>query len=256
MSHAPKLHKLQRDFLAAVLLDGPQENLLPAIATSPQLSPAQRLQIYRNNVHLILKGTLQNIFSVTCKLVDKRFFDYAAYEFICQNPPQTGDMNNYGADFPAFLKQFKPMQNYLFGADVAAIEWQRNLSYRAAENTPTNAEDLKQMGEKELSSLRLTLAPHAFIFSSGFPAGSIWKAVCADKEPNVDMSQSEHVLTYRHHLNIYSEVIPPADAMLLQSLTNHTTFHEAVQKVTEEYPDLNIERFLETYLNLTQKETA
>ena len=47
-----------------------------------------------------LTATLMTVFPVTVRLVDERFFRYAASEFIRANPPSEPRLVRYGADFP------------------------------------------------------------------------------------------------------------------------------------------------------------
>jgi hypothetical protein len=48
----------------------------------------RRLNIYRNNSFISLTGALKSNFPVTMRMVDERFFAYAANAFIADHPPR------------------------------------------------------------------------------------------------------------------------------------------------------------------------
>jgi hypothetical protein len=93
-----ELQSLFRD----AMLGAEMSQLVGAIAADG-LAPAARLQIYRHHVLTSLTEELQATFPVVCRLVDARFFGYAADTYIRHHPPEASCLFEYGADFPAFL---------------------------------------------------------------------------------------------------------------------------------------------------------
>src|ERR1700752_4590117 len=98
------LHNLQRAFIDDIFTAS--ESVAGSVSEDGFLSPAQRLQIYKNNTCLALTELLIQTFPAVTKLVDEKFMRYAAQEFWIQHRPTSGDMNDYGADFSTFLKDF------------------------------------------------------------------------------------------------------------------------------------------------------
>jgi hypothetical protein len=70
------LRELQRDVRAALL--GSEDAGAAALVAADGLAPEARLQIYRHHVFTTLTAVLQAVFPVVCRLVDERFFGYAA----------------------------------------------------------------------------------------------------------------------------------------------------------------------------------
>src|SRR5690242_9909139 len=74
------LDRLQRRMCSAIR--GCHEPELLDLIESGQIDPATRLGIYRNHAIVTLTEALRGTYPVVCRLVDERFFCYAAHEFI------------------------------------------------------------------------------------------------------------------------------------------------------------------------------
>jgi hypothetical protein len=74
------LLELQMQLRRAVL--GGDAAEIAALIRGDGLDPAARLGIYRNHAFATLGAVLQGTFPVVCRLVDKRFFAYAAHEYL------------------------------------------------------------------------------------------------------------------------------------------------------------------------------
>src|SRR5205807_5231062 len=104
--------------------------------------PAARLRIYRNHAFATLGAVLEGTFPVVCRLVDKRFFAYAAHEYLREHPPHSRCLVEYGAGFADFLAGFGPCRRLPYLADVARFEWALNIAATVREATPLQAEIL------------------------------------------------------------------------------------------------------------------
>ena len=100
------LHELQRDMTAALLGRG-AGGVVAAMVTEDGIAAEARLLIYRHHVVTTLTAALRATFPVVCRLVDERFFGYAADEYIRQEPPAGPCLFEYGETFPEFLEAFR-----------------------------------------------------------------------------------------------------------------------------------------------------
>ena len=92
-------------------------------AASPDLDSALRLAIYRNTCMSTLVNALRSSFPAVQRLVGTDFFEAGARDFIRLRPPASAYLNDYGADFPQFLRQFAPAAGVPYLGDVAELEW-------------------------------------------------------------------------------------------------------------------------------------
>jgi len=177
----PALHELQAAFLRAML--GPDEPALLETIVGDGLLPAARLQLYRHHVLTSLTDVLQGTFPVICRLVDERFFRYAADAYIRQYPPEAPCLFEYGTHFPAFLAAFPPCRRLEYLADVARLEWALHRALHA-EVRPTSLDPAKlgSLAPHEVAQLTFQFDPSVTLLNSPWPIDQIWRVNQADEE--------------------------------------------------------------------------
>src|ERR1700739_962818 len=92
--------------LRRAVLEGDASPIVAAIE-GDGIDPSARLGIYRNHALTTFGATLKATFPVVCRLVDERFFAYAAHDYLRLHPPPSRCLAEYGADFPDFLAEFE-----------------------------------------------------------------------------------------------------------------------------------------------------
>jgi len=168
------LRELQLAFRDGLLGD-PGDAVLRAIA-GDGLEPAARLQIYRHHVLTTLGAALAGVFPAVRRLVDPRFFAYAADAFVRAHPPSGACLGEYGADFGAFLDDFPPCRPLPYLGDVARLEWAVHAALRAPDTRPLDPERLAAVAPDDLAQLRLRLDPCASFLTSAWPVDRVWEA--------------------------------------------------------------------------------
>jgi hypothetical protein len=170
----PTLRELQAMFRRA-MFGAEVPPLVEAIAADG-LTPAARLQIYRHHVLTSLTEALQATFPVVCRLVDARFFGYAADTYIRQHPPEAPCLFEYGAPFSAFLATFPPCRELVYLADVARLEWALNVALHAEACAPIAPDALRDMPGDEVAGLTFQCHPSLTLLRSPWPIDQIWRA--------------------------------------------------------------------------------
>jgi hypothetical protein len=192
----PALRDLQSEFCAALLSgDG---TAVAALIHDDGLPPALRLDIYRNNVFASLKQVLIETFPVVCRLVDERFFLYAADEFIRQQPPEQACLFSYGARFADFLRTFPPCRHLVYLPDVARLEWLMNAAAHADDVIPLPAASLASVPAADTPNLILRLDPALGLLESPWPVDRIWRANQPGADPSVDLHAGGARIEVRH----------------------------------------------------------
>ncbi|MGO8914366.1 MAG: putative DNA-binding domain-containing protein [Stellaceae bacterium] len=170
----PALREVQAAFRRALLEDEAGE--LPALIVEDGLAAAERLGVYRNNLFASLTAVLRDTFEAVCRLVDERFFAYAAHEFIRRAPPARAVLADYGAGFAGFLAEFPPCRDLAYLADVARLEWLMARASVAAEAEPLAGTALSGIAPEDAPRLLLWLHPAWGFLASPFPVDRIWRA--------------------------------------------------------------------------------
>lgn len=133
------------------------------------LGAAARLAIYRHHVRASLTAVLMSTYPVVVRLVDPRFFRYAADRYIRSEPPTGPCLFEYGAGFADFLARFPPTRPLAYLPDVARFEWAMNVAQHARDDAPADAATLDP-------GLRVTLHPAVTLLRSTWPVDRIWRA--------------------------------------------------------------------------------
>jgi hypothetical protein len=183
----PNLLELQLQLGRAVL--GGDTAALAAAVCGDGLDPAARLQIYRNHAFATIGAVLEGTFPVVCRLVDKRFFAYAAHEYLREHPPHSRCLVEYGADFADFLAGFEPCKDLPYLADVARFEWALNTAATVREAAPLPTEALAAVPPEKAACLGVRLQPSVRYFASGWSIDTIWQANQRSEVPTVDLAR-------------------------------------------------------------------
>lgn len=164
---------------------GEDEQSAAAHVLGDGLAPESRLAIYRHHVFTTLTAVLKSAYPVVCRLVDERFFGYAADQYIRSHPPDGPCLTEYGTSFPEFLAEFEPCRPLGYLPDVARLEWALHSAIQAEEPLPLDADALRTLPPDELPRLRFRLDPSLALLASPWPIDEIWRANQPDADPAI-----------------------------------------------------------------------
>ena len=225
------LNELQSGFLAAVLAGSPTE----ALSVSPKiregkLNTAQRIAIYRRNVQATLRGALGDIFPTTRWMLGDDKFLSVADQFIQQAPSTSGDLNQFGRSFPAFLSAIQPSS----AADMAGLDWAWHEAFHAAEQASLDLSRLGAVAAEQHAALVFQLHPSACLIESAYPLMEIWQAHQNTEEAPLEISKA---LSVDHHFLVVHRddadvTLTPLSAPqfhFLKNCANHQPLGEAAE---------------------------
>src|SRR5262245_50730238 len=178
----PPLRDVQAAFRDA-LLGGDDARAAATIAGDGIASDA-RLRIYRHHVFVTLTAALEATYPVVCRLVDERFFAYAADAYIRTGPPSVPCLFEYGSDFPDFLAAFEPCRHLAYLPDVARLEWALNAAAHAEDATLLHPEKLRAIRPEAYPGLVFRFDPGYRLMTSRWPIDRIWQA----HQPGADLN--------------------------------------------------------------------
>lgn len=227
----PTLHELQSDFRRFLAGDAPG-GLLELIDEAG-FEPAARLSIYRNNTLVTLTAALSATFPVVCRLVDQRFFAYAAHAFIRQSLPASPCLVEYGAEFPAFLAEFPPAAGLGYLPDVARLEWAINRVLHICPKAPIPLTALLSVpGDPALVRMRLA----AQFVESPYAVDHIWQAHQPGMDPaEMALGGSGVHLEIRRAGGLRITNLPPSLWMFRSRIADGATLAEAASALAPEF---------------------
>jgi hypothetical protein len=206
--------ELQQAFGAALAsIDSARRNA--SIFRGPGERVLARLAVYRGNVVGASGKALAGAYPITGKIVGEQFFEGLAREYLRRHPSKSGDLNEFGGSFPAFLAQFPHTQDLPYLPDVARMEWLAHRAYYAADRRPLEIE--------RLASMRVAFGPACAIMQSRWPLARIWEVHQDDfdGEFSVDLDAGpQKILVYRPRFRVLVAALPEPHYRFLEALAS------------------------------------
>jgi hypothetical protein len=227
MYAAPSLHKLQTEFAGWML--GQHDSGLPDAVAGNGLAPEARLQIYRNVIFNNLTAALRTAYPSVLKLVGEAFFEGAAARYICDCSFTSGNLQDFGAQFADCLASLPEGAHLPYLADVARLEWARQLAYLAADTEALKPAALTGVPENAQFGLRLGLHSSVHMLESDYPLLEIWEFCQREQTEHLRLrDQGQRILIWRtHDGQIAMQPLLPAQFAFLQALQAGETLAEA-----------------------------
>jgi hypothetical protein len=232
-----KLRDLQCGVGRSVL--GKDEDSIVSAIMGDGLDPAARLNIYRNHYNASLSEALKATYPVVCRLVDERFFAYAASEYIKASPPRKVCLFEYGETFPDFLAAFPACADLLYLPDVARLEWLINQALHAPAPPGIDVGDLSHLEPSDYPRLVFALQPALRLIDSAWPIDRIWhlNRLDAREEGTVDLAAGGCCLEIRQLAeDVVFRPLDSGEFALRAALAKGRTLEAAVEAALAQDP--------------------
>jgi len=237
------LRELQSAFRSALL--GGDEGALLARFAEDRIPAARRFAAYRTNVVASLVGTLEAAFPATATHAGQANFRFAASRFALAQPPREARLLAYGADFPAWLANFRPAQEKPWLAELARLEWARNEALFAADAEPLLAAALASLPPEQVPGLRFALHPSVRLLTSDFPLLDLWSAAQADDVAAAEPARGcHHILIQRPAFAVQQFALDAGAQALLAAFAAGATLAEAAETALAAAPGLDLQQAL------------
>ena len=217
------LPELQSRFYAAMLTPQVSTDLDDALGGDAQRN-VRRLEAYRRNVFANLCSALALTYPVVQRIVGEVFFREMARAYVRAEPSTSGDLNDYGANFARFVAAYPHAVDLPYLADVARLEWQRQLIELAADASNARPDApfaaLATTPADRYHALFFALDPVVVRMDSDWPLADIWRVNQADfsAEMQVDFSCACQLLLWRTASRVELAALGRAEAALLDEL--------------------------------------
>jgi hypothetical protein len=176
----PSLAELQGRFAAALGARGAEADAavvdLAGLVVDDGLSPASRVQVYRNNVRALFTAALERTFPVLRRRVGDAYFQRLALEYRAEHPSRSGDLHWVGEAFPRWLAARVASTDFTWLGDLARLEWACEEALVAERRPPLEPDALARVAPERLGDIGLVLQPGLRLVSSPFPIWSVWQA--------------------------------------------------------------------------------
>lgn len=215
------LERLQSEFLAAIR--GAACNV--ALGQSA-VSPEQTWRIYRRNYVQSHIAALMDTYSTVCSIVGEGYFRHLAGVYVTQSDSLDGDLNEYGADFPAFLDGASAAQELLYLADVARLDWAWLQMLRATQRLDDWLPQLLSLPPERWPAVRAIAG--GVRIASAFPIFDIWKLAALDGEP-VDLAKGGQTVLVTRPNEVEVNLLSPVEDAFVARWLGGSTLEEALE---------------------------
>jgi len=165
----------QQQALLASLFDWPPDVAINNLAAYADSTWARGLKVYQANGHALAQRALQAAYPVLAQLLGSESFAALAQDFWHQQPPQRGDIGQWGEALKAFVRSSAQLAEEPYLTDVTALEWALHRCASAA-NATQDAASFALLGQHGTDALQLRLAPGCAVLTSDWPVVSIVNA--------------------------------------------------------------------------------
>jgi hypothetical protein len=199
------LAALQRDFLRELL--------------DAESGSTARVDVYRRGARANHAGALAATYPVVKRLVGDAFFGEAARRYAAAHPSTSGDLNDYGGPFAAFLAAYPHAASLPYLPDVARLEWACHECERAPDAPPFDFAALAGVAPERYAQLRFTLHPSVRLVESVHPIVSIHAANAPECDGTPRRTQgAERALVHRDGAHARVLACAPSEFELLYAL--------------------------------------
>ncbi|NML15433.1 HvfC/BufC N-terminal domain-containing protein [Azohydromonas caseinilytica] len=248
----PALHELQRQVMDALLQRGDAGAATALLRPTPGLDAARRLQLYRNNLFESLTAALAAVYPVVQELVGEDFFRAMARRFIPRFPSRSGNLHDFGAELPDFLRGFGPAAGLPYLPDVAALEWAAHAVYHEAPVPALTLAQLAALPAEAQAALRLQLQPCARLLASGWPVLDLWQAHQggAVVMESIDLHGGVRLLVAQRALEVEFQRLDAGEYRWLRALEDGEPLTEACARALEADAGFDLATVLARHLAL------
>ena len=184
------------------------------------------------------RGHLLAAYPVLAQCLSLDRFNALARAYWHAQPPQLGDVAQWGGELPSFLRASTQLQDAPYLGDLAALEWAWHRAASAAD-AQVDAASFALLQTQALTELRLRLAPGCCVVCSHWPIVSIW-AAHVDHSVSIDqvrqrlaVSVGEVALIWRAGLRVQVRPIASAEHTLLMQLLAAESLGRALDVVDQ-----------------------
>lgn len=224
------LRKLQQQVAAEIFAS--VDSAVGHYARPNGLTSAQRVRVYRNNVFASLTDALRACYPVVERLVGKAFFGFAAEGYIQRYPSRSGNLHEFGSQFPAFLQNLPALAAFPYMTDIAHLEWACQEVCHAGEAPPLDIARLATVPESSYGNLKLHLNEANRLLRSNYPILRIWQVNQPGYagDPVVDLAEGGvKVLVTRRNYVIDITPLEEGEYTFLKALAKGCTLSQACE---------------------------
>ena len=219
------------------------EKLSKHIKAPNNLTSAESLAIYRNNIVGNLSNTLALIYPVCCQLVGEKFFNATGLKFINHFPCSSPNLGDYGEEFPGFLANFEPVKHLPYLPDVARLEWYWHRVFYGENTKVLNLQALGKIPKEKWGELIFCLPKNSALLESVYPIHRIWEVNQSGYQGDEIVSLDEggiKIFLWRQNYDMRIDLPNYQEWELLTAFQGNYPFEIICEKLLDLQPQVDV----------------
>jgi len=215
-----KLMQLQATFAESLFYQ--HDEITQQIKETTQISPSQRLQVYRNSFIMGVTEALSMTYQHVSALVGDDFFNAVSREFILSNPPIDNNIITYGEGFSEYLNGLSQLNEMPYIAEMARFEWLlEQTSNIEMDDRHLDIEQLSQVTEASFQNLKFTTPAQINLFNSAQNISHLYQMLVDDAVVETDLNEQCYLALKKHaDFRVELIILQEDEYSLLQQIKN------------------------------------
>jgi len=225
---------------------GEDEHAAEHIAGSARMSPAQQLDVYREQFWLRHVKSLRDDFATLHYLLGDSAFEKLCQEYAAAHPPDHFRLRDFSAKMADFVASREPLI-----ADCARLEWALIEAFDEADAPPLDPASVVAIGEDDWPRAKIALHPSLRLLDVAYPIKNFREEIRKGEKPARPAPAPAFYGTYRRTENVFVEPIDRAAFMLLRALRSGDALGVACERAAaEEDVDAKIGEWFQRWVSL------
>jgi hypothetical protein len=206
------LSELQRRMVSALrhgssLLEHPEWSAFASqyISGNDRLSPAEQLEIYREQFWLRHTGSLVEDFPGLSGILGQEDWERLAEQYLNEVTPDSYTLRDLGAHLPELIERAGWLPHQALCLDMARLELAYIEVFDARDTPPLAPERLAAIPEDSFADARLSIAPSVRLLSVRHPVADLRRRLRAEGDEPVAIPEEspQQLVVYRRELRLW-----------------------------------------------------
>ena len=212
-----------------------------AFAGSAQLSPAQQIDIYRQQFWLRHTSSLVEDFPGVTGIVGQEEWERIVESYLVRYPPRTFQLRHLGQALPKHLAELDGVPHRSLLVEMARLEWDYINIFDEQDDPALNPEFLSQIPESAWASAKILLSGSLRLERFEYPVADLRRELRA-RGPGatavpIGAPEPHRLAIYRRDGNIWDKRLSETAFRLLSAFQDGLPLVEACERVVSEHPE-------------------
>lgn len=201
------------------------------VAPGARLSPAEQLEIYREQFWLRHTSSLVEDFPGLGGILGQKDWERLAEAYLCRVAPDSYTLRDLGFRLPELIAEATWLPHRALCADMARLELAYVEIFDAPDTAPVLPQRLAGIPEESFTEARFILAPCVRLLSLTYPVAELRRRLREENEEAVAIPEPRptQLVVYRHDLRLWDTPLSNVAFAFLEGLSQGKTLGAAAE---------------------------